>query len=89
MMMKSLTAEWTPEQYADWVFPYGHSGFWQKCKFETWKKRLSQIGWAQRFWQRYKELKGEDGTESYTDYIERKSQEDAQQYESEHNEEVH
>lgn len=76
MMMKSLTAEWTPEQYADWVFPYSTAGFWRKCKFETWKKRLAQIGWAQRFWDRYKALKGSDETESYGEYMDRKSAED-------------
>jgi len=80
MMMKSLTAEWTPEQYAEWVYPYAGSGFWQKCKFETWKKRLAQIGWARRFWDRYKALKGSDETESYGEYMERKAQEDAQQW---------
>jgi ribosomal protein S27AE len=80
MMMKSLTSEWTPEQYAEFVYPYAGSGFWQKCKFETWKKRLAQIGWSKRFWDRYKALKGDDETESYGEYMERKAQEDAQQW---------
>jgi hypothetical protein len=87
MRMSSLTSEWTPEQYAEFVYPYAGSGFWQKCKFSIWKKRLAQIGWTQRFWDRYKQLKGEDTTESYIDYIERKSQEDQYEYEAQQHEE--
>ena len=30
MQLRSLTAEWTPEQYAEWCFNYRLSGFWQK-----------------------------------------------------------
>lgn len=66
MKMKSLTADWTPEQYADWVYAYRLSGFWQKCPFATWKKRLKNSGIAGQFWERYKALKGDTDTPAYT-----------------------
>jgi len=66
MRFSSLTADWTPEQYAEFVYPYSVDGFWQKCPFEKWKDRLYKIGWAHRFWKRYKELKGEEGEETET-----------------------
>jgi len=59
MRMKTLLAEWTPEQFAEWVYNYRLSGFWGKCPFEKFNKRLKDIGWSERFWRRYKELKGE------------------------------
>ena len=82
MLMKSLTADWTPEQYADWVFRYAADGFWKKCPFVTWKKALKEMGWAGRFWDRYKALKGESYPEGTTE-----EQEEAwKQYESGANE---
>jgi transcription elongation factor Elf1 len=66
MRMKSLTADWNAEQYADWVYAYRLSGFWSKCPFGTWKKRLNQMGWAKSFWDRYKQLKGVDNPEGTT-----------------------
>jgi hypothetical protein len=81
MMMKSLTSEWTPEQYAEWAYPYAGSGFWQKVPFETWKKRLHEIGWSHRFWERYKALKGSDESEDYFDYLDRQQEETRQQWE--------
>ena len=62
----TLTAEWTPEQYAEWVFQYSTSGFWQKTPFKTWSSRLKKIGWAYKFWKRYKQLKAETGAEEPT-----------------------
>ena len=56
----TLTAEWTPEQYAEWVYDYSQAGFWQKIPYKTWSERLRKIGWSARFWRRYKQLKGED-----------------------------
>ena len=69
MMMISLTADWTPEQYAEWVFEYRKSGFWQKCKFSIWKDRLYKRGWSKQFWEKYKALKGSDESEDYWDYL--------------------
>jgi len=72
--------KWTAKQYADWVYPYSHSGFWQKVKFETWKKRLFLMGWTEEFWDHYKELRADDGSESYSDYMNRKGREDAEEH---------
>jgi len=80
MRMTSLWNEWSPEEYAEFVYPYARSGFWQKCPFQTWSKRLRAIGWSYRFWARYKALKGEDTTESYFDYMERQAQEYAEEH---------
>ena len=79
MQLRSLTAEWTPEQYAEWCFRYSMDGFWQKVPFKKWSDRLHKISWSYRFWAKYKQLKGEgaeDRTESYQDYVLRKQQEE-------------
>jgi len=77
--MKSLVnmAKWTAKEYADWVFEYSKAGFWAKVKFDTWKKRLFLMGWTNDFWDRYKELKGEDTDESYTEHLDRVQREEA------------
>lgn len=59
MRMKTLLAEMDATQYAEFVFGYRISGFWKKCPFEAWKKRLKDIGWSYQFWTRYKALKGD------------------------------
>src|SRR3972149_1924676 len=74
-MIRTLTEDITPEQYADFAYSYKGYGFWQKVKFETWKERLWAIGWAGRFWERYKQLKGENQQEPYEDMINRQAQE--------------
>jgi len=84
MQLRTLLAEMTPEQYAEFAYPYSASGFWQKVPFEKWRERLYKMGWAHRFWGRYKQLKGEDGTESYGEYLERKQREEYDEYVSEH-----
>jgi len=76
MMMRSLTSEWTPEEFAEWVYPYTRSGFWQKCSFKKFNERLKRLGWSYPFWTRYKQLKGEDKSETYDQYIERKQREE-------------
>jgi hypothetical protein len=87
MMMNSLVHVWTPEEYAQWVFAYARRGFWQqKCKFEQWKKRLQEKGWAKLFWDRYKELKGSSGEEqpeSYTERMNRQGEEVAAEWNKE------
>lgn len=75
MLMRSLTAEMTPEEYAQWCFEYSGSGFWQKVPFNTWKERLFKMGWAYRFWSMYKELKGDSGKETYADHMEQAAKE--------------
>lgn len=75
MKLKTLLQEMTPEEYAEFAYPYAASGFWQKVPFEKWRKRLYEMGWAPRFWGRYKELKGEDQEESYDRWLERKQRE--------------
>jgi len=75
------------KKYAKWVFNY--KGFWKKIKFKQWKDRLWLMGWTNDFWNEYKALKGqreEEGTEqdeSFTDYINRKGQEAAEQWNKE------
>lgn len=64
MMMKSLIMDVDAEGYAKWVFNYRKDGFWQKCPFATWKKRLHNIGWSTAFWAKYKALKGTDDVDS-------------------------
>lgn len=85
MMMKSLYNDWTAKEYAEWVFNYRRSGFWQKCPFATWKKRLHKMGWIHEFWIRYKDLKGSDISDSYFEHMEKQAQEyaDAQHKEYE------
>jgi transcription elongation factor Elf1 len=51
--------KWNAEQYAEWIFEYVSSGYWSKCTFDIWKKRLSSLGMSQRFWDRYHTLKGD------------------------------
>lgn len=62
-------SKWTAKQYADWVQPYSHSGFWKKINYSVWKDRLRLMGWTEAFWDRYKELKGDDTSESYEDHM--------------------
>lgn len=78
MFLKTLVGmdSWTATQYAGWVQPYSRNGFWKKVNFEVWKRRLQLMGWTQEFWDRYKELKGDDGSEGYGDYMERKQREE-------------
>jgi len=75
MRFESLTSEWTPEQYAEWVYPYSASGFWQKIPYKTWSERMRKIGWAWRFWARYKQLKGEEPHETYAEHMEKEQEE--------------
>lgn len=78
MMIKTLTSEMTPEQFADFAFDYSRQGYWQKVPFAKFSERLAVIGWTQRFWTRYKELKGDSKpTESYQDYVMRTQEEEA------------
>jgi transcription elongation factor Elf1 len=76
MQLKTLTANMTPEEFAEFMFSYSCQGGWQKVKFKIWSQRLAQIGWSTRFWARYHQLKGEgDGTEKYQDYLQRTQEE--------------
>ena len=76
MRMTSLTQIETPEQFAEFAYPYAKSGFWQKVSWTKFNDRMKKIGWSYKFWLRYKELKGEDKSESYEEYIERKQREE-------------
>ena len=77
MQLKTLTAEMTPEQFADFAFNYSSSGYWQKVLFSKFNERLKLIGWLERFWTEYKKLKGDSQTESYAEYAERTQREQA------------
>ena len=72
--------KWGPREYAEFVAPYASSGFWQKVPWETWKKRLFIMGWTQLFWDHYHELRGQDEGESFSEYVDRKGQEEAEEY---------
>lgn len=60
MMKSTLTNEMTVEEFARWVFDYALKGFWKKCDFEYFNWRLKQLEIAQRFWDKYKALKGDN-----------------------------
>jgi len=80
MQIKTLVADMTPEQFANFAFEYSMQGYWSKVKFKEFNDRLYKIGWAERFWIEYKKLKGEDiGTEKYQDYLMRKQEEEARE----------
>lgn len=79
----NLLKAWTPETYADWVFEYRKSGFFQKINFLDWREKLYKMGWASAFWARYNALKGEEKDEdgeSYADRMNRLGEEAAQQW---------
>lgn len=76
-------SKFTGKGYADWVFSY--KGFFKKIKWNEWRGRLKLIGWTQEFWDRYHELKGEREEEggpedSFMDYINRKGEEAAAEW---------
>jgi len=80
MEIKTLTANMTPEQYAQFMYEYSRQGGWQKVQFKVWSFRLQKIGWSQRFWNEYRKLKGEAvSTESYDEYVQRKQFEQAKE----------
>jgi transcription elongation factor Elf1 len=76
MQLKTLTSKMTPEQFAEFAYGYRTAGYWQKVKFNTFNQRLKELGINFRFWKRYKELKGEEPTEGYEDWLMRKQQEE-------------
>lgn len=79
-MLKTLTTEMTPEQYAEFLYEYSCQGGWQKVQYKVWSQRLYEIGWSERFWTRYKQLKGiSEEIEKYADYIERVQEEEARE----------
>lgn len=83
MRFTSLLRDWTPETYADWVFAYRRSGFFQKINFQAWRAKLATIGWAADFWARYNGLKAEatdDDGESYADRMNRMGEEEARKW---------
>ena len=55
--------QWTPKDYAEFVYKYPSGAFFSKCKFQTWKQRLYDLDMSYEFWQTYKQLK-----EEYTEY---------------------
>lgn len=59
---RTLTAmpNWSPEEYATWVFNSRHYNFWQKANFDVWRKRLKyDREQYNRFWKRYYDLRGD------------------------------
>jgi hypothetical protein len=85
MLLKSLARmqSFSAEQYAEWVFEY--PGFWRiiSSHYSTWRNRLGLMGWTNEFWNRYKLLKEErvlSRPEGYEDYMNRKAQEEQQEW---------
>jgi len=74
MRQESLTKNMTAEEYASWVFIYASYGFWRIVKYDTWKKRLNELGIAREFWDKYKALKAAAGP-TYSDYMNQAGQE--------------
>jgi len=50
--------EMTIEEFAYWCFDYALDGFWEKADYKSFNKNLTAMGLSKRFWDRYKELKG-------------------------------
>lgn len=76
MLRKSITNTMSAEQYAEWVFDYRKSGFWQKCNFAVWNERLYKLGLSHRFWEKYRLLKGEHkADETYYDHLDKEQEE--------------
>lgn len=52
-----------PEEFAQWVYSYRLSGFFNKIKpdFKTWLNTLETFdnNYSRRFWNKYKELRGD------------------------------
>lgn len=71
MRMRTLLADMSADDYATFVFAYRRMGFWQKCPFDSWRKRLKSIGWATPFWEKYKELKAGETSDSVFDDAEK------------------
>ena len=68
MQLKTLTMmrKWTIEDpvagvklYANWVYGYRQSGFFQKIKFADFNSMLKSMKWSREFWDEYKRLKGD------------------------------
>lgn len=57
MLIDSLTARWTPEEFAEWVYEYPNYQFWKKCSYNKFTDRLKRLGWSYAFWGKYKQLK--------------------------------
>lgn len=59
MRLRTLASmdSWGPKDYASFVAPYAADGFWKKINFDTWKKRLSLMGWTEEFWDQYHEIR--------------------------------
>jgi hypothetical protein len=69
MMLRTLVKEMNVEDFARWVFEYRLSGFWEKVfpNFETWNKKLKDLGINYEFWENYKRLKGDNESEELPD----------------------
>jgi len=75
-LIRTLTTDMTPEEYAEWMYSNMQYGGWSKVPFTKWKERLAELGWSQRFWLKYRQLKGEETQETEEEYIQRKQQEE-------------
>lgn len=61
MTLNSIAQDMTTEEFAKWVFDYRLLGFWRKIfpDFETWNKKLYNLGLSYDFWNEYNRLKNE------------------------------
>lgn len=84
MRQDSLTKKQTPEEYAEWVYHYSCDGFWFKVDWKKFNKRLQELGIARRFWDKYKQLKG-DKTETYAEHMDKAAEQDMEDQWAEYN----
>ena len=83
MVKRTLEKKMDAEEYAEWVFDYRLSGFWQKCNFKVWKERLYKLGMSHKFWEKYRLLKGEVAEqETYEEHFNKEQEEWAKEQEA-------
>lgn len=61
MMLKTVTAKMTVEQYAEFVAGYIKFGFWRMVNSQKFMDRLKELGIASRFWTSYRNAKQKMG----------------------------
>lgn len=75
MKLSTLTEIQDLKEFVDFVFNYRYSGFWSKIcldvpqttpniRFETWNRRLYELGISKEFWEIYRNLRGDSSSET-------------------------
>ena len=70
MLLETLARmlKWNATEYAEFAYYYPNALFWKKVssQFNKWKQKLYDLGMAQQFWGKYKELKQQNAYSEYT-----------------------